>query len=178
MGFFSGLKKVTGHIVDVRVDKWMSLGFMKETFTQLKGVVEDLFIAQKASRTETFEQAMERLELTEDDLKQRKKEFTRLCAFFLVVAFSILVYGIFRAYHGHLIAALISLCICLYTLSQAFKFHFWLFQINHRKLGCTIDEWLHSKVTAQQAPVKTQADPTYQEKEASQDTVPRDEPNP
>lgn len=143
MGIF---KKVAGKVVDTRVDRWMSWGYIKETTDRFKILFLDIVIPKKASTSETFEEAMQRLELTEADLVQRKKEFIRLFYFFILLAIGILAYALYMAFLGNLVTALIAFCLSVYALSQAFRFHFWLFQLKHRKLGCTIKEWMNSSI--------------------------------
>jgi len=36
--------------------------------------------------------------------------------------------------------------LTLYVLTQAFRYHFWLFQLRNRKLGCTLSEWWNARV--------------------------------
>jgi len=143
MGIF---KKVSGRLVDVRVDKWMSWDYLGETADRFKVLFLDIVIPKKASSAETFEEAMQRLELTEEDIADRKKEFTRLFYFFIILAMAIVGYALYLAFAGTLVASLIAFCLALYALTQAFRFHFWLFQLRNRKLGCTIKEWMNSRV--------------------------------
>ncbi|MGD9592508.1 MAG: type IVB secretion system protein IcmV [Candidatus Berkiella sp.] len=143
MGMF---KKVGGRIVDVRVDRWMSWSYLGETADHFKVIFLDIVIPKKASTVETFEEAMNRLDLTEEDLISRQIEFTRLCYFFLALALVVVCYALYVAFTGSMVASLISFCLALYALTQAFRFHFWLFQIKNRKLGCSIKEWMNSEV--------------------------------
>lgn len=143
MGIF---KKVSGRLVDVRVDKWMSWDYLGETADRFKVLFLDIVIPKKASTAETFEEAMQRLELTEEDISARKKEFLRLFYFFIILAMTIVAYALYLAFAGTLVASLIAFCLALYSLTQAFRFHFWLFQLRNRKLGCTLKEWMNSKV--------------------------------
>jgi intracellular multiplication protein IcmV len=143
MGIF---KKVGSRLVDVRVDKWMSWDYLGDTADRFKILFLDIVIPKKASSAETFEEAMQRLELTEEDLVERKKEFTRLCYFFIALAFFIVVYALYLAFQRNMTTSLIAFCLALYALTQAFRFHFWLFQLRNRKLGCTIKEWMNSEI--------------------------------
>lgn len=152
MGMF---KKAASKVIDVRVDKWMSWSYLQETTDRFKILFLDIVIPKKASTVETFEEAMVRLELTESDLAQRKQEFTRLFYFFVALAVIILAYALYIAFVGHLITALISFCLAVYALTQAFRFHFWLFQLKNRKLGCTFQEWLNSKIIDNQSNITT-----------------------
>ncbi len=143
MGFF---KKVGGRVVDVRVDKWMSWDYLGDTADRFKILFLDIVIPKKASTSETFEEAMQRLDLTEQDLAERQKEWTRLCYFFLVLTLLVVIYALYTAFKGSMTSSLISFCLALYTLTQAFRWHFWLFQVKNRKLGCSIKEWMNSEV--------------------------------
>lgn len=152
MGLFSGIKKMGGRIIDLRADKWMSLGIIKDSFERTSSILADMVIPQKAHRKETFEEALLRLNITEADLTERRKEFGRLVAIYGSIGLIIVLYGIYMGINKHFAAALISTCLSLYAFGQAFRFHFWLFQINHRKLGCTVKEWLNSRVSGESLP--------------------------
>jgi intracellular multiplication protein IcmV len=95
---------------------------------------------------ETFEEAKVRLELTENDIQKSKDSYLLYAIIFVCLAavtFSTSFF-IFLKYHtflGWLIANLVTILF----LSQALRFHFWYFQIKHRKLGCTFQEWWHGK---------------------------------
>lgn len=143
MGLF---KKVGSRLIDVRVDKWMSWDYLGETSERFRVLLLDIVIPKKATRAETFEEAMVRLELTEEDLKERKLEFSRLFYFFIILSALIVSYGLYLAFTGSMISSLICFGLAIYALAQAFRFHFWLFQLKQRKLGCTIKEWINSKV--------------------------------
>lgn len=144
MGIFRSTKKLSTKIVDVRVDKWLSVDYLKETTNHFKVILIDIFVPKKPKFSESFEEALQRLELSEKDLQQRKEEFTRLFLFFTILSLSVISYGIYLAYKGSFGASLIAFCLSLYALTQAFRFHFWLFQLKNRKLGCTIKEWFNS----------------------------------
>lgn len=145
MGLFSTVKKAAGNAFDFRVDKWVGWDFIVETTNDYKRIVLDMATPDSPEYSETFEEALERLGLTEADLAARKKEFTRLFVFFIVLSLCIIGYGLYMAVQGSMIPAIIAFCISIYSLSQAFRFHFWLFQIKYRKLGCTVKEWMNGK---------------------------------
>ena len=146
MGFFRGVGKVAGALVDIRVDKWVSFSYIKDSFLGIKGVATDVFSVKQQKRSETFEQAMARLNLTEEDLVRRKKEFLSLTFLFVALSIGLLGYGIYWAANLVVSATLISFSLCAFCLSQAFRFHFWYFQVKNRKLGCTVQEWFNSKI--------------------------------
>lgn len=137
---------IMGRLIDTRVDKWMSWDYISDTTGRLKNTVDDLITPEKPKYKETFSEAMIRLNLTEEDLQQRKKEFSRLFYFFLLISLAIIGYAVYLASNHHFGGCLISFCLACYTLSQAFKWNFWLFQIRNRKLGCSVKEWLNGTV--------------------------------
>lgn len=147
MGFFRGLGKVAGALVDVRVDRWVSFSYVRKSFSGIKDATSGLFTIKQATKPETFEEALLRLKLTETDIAERQKEFLRLALLFSVLSFGLLLYALYWAMHLAISATLISFCLCAFCLSQGFRFHFWHFQVKHRKLGCTVEEWFNSRIT-------------------------------
>lgn len=144
MGLFRKTRNLAGKVIDVRVDKWVSVDYLKETTGHIKSILDDVLIPKRARYSETFDEALNRLSLTEKDLIQQEKDFTRLFYFFVVLSTVIIIYGLYLAITGSFISALIAFCLSLYSFAQAFRFHFWLFQLKRRKLGCTLKEWFNS----------------------------------
>lgn len=159
MGLWKSTKNIASKVFDVRVDKWMSLNYIQEVSGQTRSILKDLVVPKKATRTETYEQALERLHLTENDITQRKIEFTRLVYLFLGLSLLIICYAIYMIVKGYPLVGLISFCLSLYTLSQAFHFHFWLFQMKNKKLGCTPKEWFNSKIDKPADPTDPKSPP-------------------
>lgn len=145
-----GLKNTTKSFftkgLHFRIDKWMSIDTIQDTTYRLKQIVVDLAVPKKATRSETFDEAMDRLGLNEDDLAQRKKEWTQLYISFLIIGLTIIGYGAFMLFKGHPWVTLISAFLCMYAFGQAFRFHFWLFQLKNRRLGCSVKEWWNSQI--------------------------------
>ena len=99
---------------------------------------------QKPEKTESFEQALARLNLTQADLKEKQKNFLRLAFTFAAVAGVILTYAVYLLFFGSFNAFMLAFIVSLIALSFAFRFHFWWFQVKKRKLGCSIKEWYES----------------------------------
>lgn len=149
MGFFSGVKKVLKPFVDV--PRWIGYDQLKGMTGWLGGLIKRTFVTEQSEHSETFEQSMVRLKLTEQDLVQRTIEFKRLLVFWLFIFAMVLVYAAYLAGIGSWVGFAVSMSVALLTLSQVFRYHFWLFQIRSRKLGCTLSEWWHSKVTSEKS---------------------------
>ena len=124
MGIFRSTKGIVSKMVDVRVDKWISLDHIKDSTKQLYSIVKSVMIPARARYSETFEEALIRLNLNEQDILERKHEFTRLLTFFIVLAFLVMAYGLYLSFLGTFLPALITFCLSFYCLTQAFRFHF------------------------------------------------------
>lgn len=128
----------------VNVKAWMGYTQLKEGAVSIGGSLKDIFTPAKGGVEETFEEAMQRMNLTEADIQKRKKEFFRLFIIYLIIALGTLGYTIYLANQHAIMATIASFAVTLVIVAQAFRFHFWLFQLKQRKLGCTFREWLDS----------------------------------
>jgi intracellular multiplication protein IcmV len=146
MGFLSRAKDVGGTIFNFKVGKWLGYDQVKTSFKNLSGIGKEVFTPAQAERTETFEEALERLQLTEEDLKQRQTEFTRLMAIYIAVALLVFMYSVWIVYaYRNFYGFCMGFSLTIYVLSLAFRYHFWIFQIKHKKLGCTLRDWFLDK---------------------------------
>ena len=146
MGFFSGLKNAGGYVFNFKVNKWLGVDQIKDSTRNIKEVGRTIFIPQQADFPETFEEALVRLNITAEQLEQRKKEFTRLMIIYLLVAAIIFGYGIYIvAYYRNFMGFFMAFAITLYALTHAFRYNFWIYQIKNKKLGCTLRDWFLDK---------------------------------
>jgi len=97
---------------------------------------------KKATRSESFAQAAERFGLTEQDILIRQRSFLRLTLTFAGMSLLAFCYALYLFWHGTFWAGMVGFVVGLVGLGYAFRYHFWFFQVKHRKLGCTIREWL------------------------------------
>lgn len=141
MGFWKGTKKVVGHMVDVRVDRWIDFVTLKTSTLYFSAQLKNLFTIKKAENPESFEDAVDRMALSPEDLAKQSQRFLKLSLFFLLMTAALIVYAValFKLKNG--VGGVICLSLSLYALSLAFRFHFWHFQISQKKLGCGIWEW-------------------------------------
>lgn len=143
MGLFSGTKKVFGHVVNFKVHKWIDSNYHKNIFKYLTDYTKSIFSKDERLQQETFEQAIDRLQITEEDLANRKKEFTRLFIIFLVISLSLFSYTMFITItYSNIYSFVLGIGVTVLSLANTFKYHFWLTQINKKKLGLTFKEWL------------------------------------
>lgn len=145
MGFFKRrIKKTKETVTDA-----MELGIFFSVFGMVKDIFLTIFMPWKKGEpapVETFEEAVKRMRLSEQDLEDRKKLFLRQTLIYLGVAFLVAGYGVYLAFQQSLMGMSLSLVVAALSFSYAFRSHFWLFQVKQKKLGCTFKEYLNSSV--------------------------------
>ena len=90
---------------------------------------------------ETFQQAVVRLNLTDESLRKQKASLLGLCFLMCFFGLCVFIYAIYLLFLGKWLASLISLVVMSLSYVLAFRYHFWYFQITQKKLGCTFKEW-------------------------------------
>lgn len=145
MGIKSIIKVTFGQILNLRVTDWLNTKDHKKNLNYISSSFKETFIPNtNLSNQETFEQAMQRLNLTEQDILERKKEFFKLFFISLIISLLLFIYTMlitinYRSFYGFILGTSLSFL----SLTKTFKYHFWLTQINKRKLGLTFKEWLN-----------------------------------
>lgn len=125
---------------------WLNFNEIKEGNRAIYESVNGLFRTPVAKRTETFAQAVERLKLGEATIERTKEAYFNYAVVFLSLAIVVGLFSIFLLfYHFTISGFLIGIAAAALFAAQAFKYHFWYFQIKHRKLGCTLAEWRQGK---------------------------------
>lgn len=130
----------------VSVKSWLSWDMVKDNTQYVKEGWDNIRKVPTAAREETFEQAAERLQLTEADIKERQQSFLRLAI--ILVAFTIitLLYTLYLLWSAEFGGGVLAFVVSLISAVTAARYHFWYFQVKNRKLGCTVREWLDAKV--------------------------------
>jgi intracellular multiplication protein IcmV len=126
---------------------WLGVTQVKSSSRTIWDILRSLFIPVTSQRKETFEMAMKRFNLTQASLASTSQSYFLYALIFLFLAvFSFLFSFYLLMFHKTLAGFLLGLACAALFLSQAFRYHFWYFQIKHRKLGCTFDEWWKGSV--------------------------------
>ncbi|MGC1182142.1 type IVB secretion system protein IcmV [Legionella sp.] len=132
--------KLIGSILNVRA--WFDWERIKYFTLYLSNGFQRLFIPQGNKKTESFNEAVTKLNIDDESLLAKQNALFRLSMVMMVVACLILGYSGYQLFYGSFKAFIVSLIVTLIALTLAFRYHFWYYQIKHRKLGCTFDEWL------------------------------------
>ncbi|CEG55846.1 type IVB secretion system protein IcmV [Legionella fallonii] len=135
----SRIGRVITRIINIRF--WFDWDRMKAFTVALKNGIKRMFVPQQAVTSESFNAAKTRMHLSDAELLSKQNALFRLSILMLAVAILLLGYGGYQIFYGSLKAVIVSLVVTLIALVLAFRYHFWYFQIKHRKLGCTFNEW-------------------------------------
>lgn len=121
---------------------WSAFSEVKATTRVLWDIVSSLFVQESTNRVETFSEALKRLQVTDEELQERSNTYFLYALGFLALAILGIVLSFYMLIHHRTFAGfLLGLSGSALFLSQAFRYHFWYFQIKKRKLGCTFEEW-------------------------------------
>lgn len=141
-------KKITGYFrffykTFFDFPSWLGIRQFKETNKILGGYLKQSYTVKQATRRETFEEALQRMRISPEDLVLIVKSNTRNFYVMLVFALSLVIYSGYLLLSGHMGAVLLDIMVIGFVLVRAFQFSFWNFQIKQRRLGCTFKEWLY-----------------------------------
>ncbi len=152
MGLFSGFRKFASQIIDIRVDRWMNFQGNKDNALYFFNLARQLLKRSPPAPLEAFEKVVEEHALSDADLQEKSEKNKAIALLFVFCAVLLLLYTTVLICLGNFMGTCISAALVVYALSQAFRFHFWHFQISQRKLGCSLSEWyrfvLHAKRTS------------------------------
>lgn len=125
---------------------WLGYDTLKNQTQATWRFLKEAFTPTQVVREETFEQAMEQMKVTEADIQKISLNYLSYAIFFAALAVPMFFYGFFLLIHYRTFGGwMLSMAVTALLLAQAFRFHFWHFQIKYRKLGCTFAEWRSGK---------------------------------
>ncbi len=141
MGLWSSFKKSMDFVFYIRPKKWVSWDFFKQSTGQTVNILKDMYKTPQKGRSETFYQAISRHQLSVSDLDNLKMKFYYFSIFFLTFAIGMTIYAFDGFYQGQFLRGIGSISLTTFLLAQAFRYHFWYFQIVQKKLGSSFKEW-------------------------------------
>lgn len=98
-------------------------------------------------KPEEFDNTVKKYDLDEETLKAKSLGLKRLAYSVFGVAVFFLLYSMYQLAFGSIRGALIAFVEVGVALVLAFRYHFWHFQIEKRKLGCSFKEWFKDSFT-------------------------------
>lgn len=135
-----GKKKAKKHL---NVSTWANFDGLIESTSWVKNLLSRIYHIPRGDRSEDFNVAMQRLNLDEAGLRERRAFFIQMTSLYMVCFVMMLVYGHFYIFkltqNAYMLLAVYIVSLLL--LAQAFRYSYWTCQIAKRKLGCSILEW-------------------------------------
>ena len=124
---------------------WMDLESLKNQNKTIFQTIKNIFTTDRPVREETFTEAVERLQLTEEDLQHSYRTYRNYAILFSIIGLLVFLYAFYIVFRYYSFTGLLlGMAASALLLSQAFKYDFWAYQIKTRKLGATFNEWKQS----------------------------------
>ncbi|SRR5579883_455187 len=125
---------------------WLGYDYLKAQTIQIYATLRQLFTVPIPAREETFDQAVKRLHLSEKHVHELQRNYLITSIIFVILAAVAFAFSfVLMLYFGTFSGWLLAIAATALLLTQAFRYHFWHFQIKFRKLGCTFAEWKQGK---------------------------------
>ncbi len=125
---------------------WLGYDMLSAQFKLSSDIIKNAFAPRVARHTETFDEAMARLQLTESDIQKIGSRYFLIALIFFVCGILTFLFSFYLLFHYVAIAGwILGLATTGLFIAYSFRNHFLYFQIKHRKLGCTFAEWRRGK---------------------------------
>ena len=128
----------------VNVKGWMGYDQVKSGYTVLSDTINQLFTVTEAEHTESFEEAKIRLNLTDAQIARQIESFSRMVLVFKIITGVLLAFALYLLFTGGYFGAGLTFLLAIISAANIFRYHFWLFQLKQKKLGCSVQEWFHA----------------------------------
>lgn len=128
------------------VRRGMGMPIISKTADMIRDLLKFFTGTPEIGTKETFEEAIQRTGLSEEELQEERSGFLKQTLLFLFFAFLILAYAVYLVFHAFFLAGIVTFIMATLLTFLGLRSHFWAFQIQHRKLGCSLTEWLEGKV--------------------------------
>ena len=128
--------------VDIRA--WSSYDEIKTNTKSIYRLFLRLF-SQKPNQTirqETFEATVLKLNLTEEQINERKKIFLYSVLIYLAITLILIAYVLYLIKILRIVPAMFVLILTVFMAALTYREHLWYIQMSKRKFGCSFVEWL------------------------------------
>lgn len=96
---------------------------------------------------ESFDEVIKRYGLTEQDLRARMRSYFRVAVLCAALGVLALLWMVYLFTKGMILPGFVALALASLMFSYGFREHFQYFQIQQRRLGCTVREWFSSFIS-------------------------------
>lgn len=126
------------------IKKWCDFDRLQQATLYLVQGAKRLFIPTKLpqSKKEAFETVVKKFNVTTKHLDTQARALRWWGRLLCISGLGVAGWGVYHMSHSSFRASLISFIIMGIAFVLAFRYHFFAFQIQQRKLGCTFKEWV------------------------------------
>ena len=128
----------------LNVPRWIGVDQLSAAGSSIKSLFYSLTTIKKPQFEETFEEAVKRMGLSEEDLAIKQKNCLIISIIYLLSALGMLIYSYILFAKGFFLATVSAVSLSVLLSSFFFREHFWYTQIKNKKLGYTFKEWFNS----------------------------------
>ena len=140
-----GFRRLTKRVFNI--NQWLGVELLKCGGKDIFKLYRKLTVIDQPKFNESFEEAVIRQQLTENDIQQKRRYFQMTSSIYGVLLLFGIVYAIYlTANYGYAIGFM-GVVYCFLMFSFYFRESFWLMQINKRKLGMNFYDWMCYLVT-------------------------------
>jgi intracellular multiplication protein IcmV len=122
--------------------RWSGYRDLKKQSKSLYYAIKPAYTVKEDVNPESFEEAKTRLGLSDDDLKERARALHQHSFFYVCASILATLYFFYLLYGLDLWAAFITILIAILTTIRYLHCRFWIYQIQNKRLGCSIGDWL------------------------------------
>ena len=94
-----------------------------------------------SKQKQEFENIIQEFGLTDSQIKQQAKSLHIWSILLFIFSFVVGAVGIYQLTHNSVRAAIVTFIVMGISFTMSFRYHFLSFQMQQRKLGCSIGEW-------------------------------------
>lgn len=122
--------------------RWMGWLQIKDSAKEVQNLAKIVMSPETAKHKETFEEAVKRLNLTDQEIKRQTNRHFAMFLIFLIMTLVLMAYSIYLLINHHYQGFLLGTFVGVLSSSFAFREHFYYFQMKTRRLGCTLKDWV------------------------------------
>lgn len=126
----------------VDVPTWMSYRDLRSHGSNIFQIAVSIFRRPQYGRRETYEEAVNRLQLTESDLLSRQRQLFYSSVLYGALALGLGMYALYLFYIGHFSGGMLALVVTAMASALGYKDSFCYMQMRQRRLGCTWRDWM------------------------------------
>jgi len=122
--------------------RWLDVESIRATTLTIYNVLRSMWVVPEAGGAESFEDALKRLDLSEEEVAKRITSYRYYALIFVLAGFLSFFYGFYLIFRFHTFAGwLITTGMAALFFAQAFQYDFWAFQMSRRQLGLSFSQY-------------------------------------